>query len=423
MSRRPLDLAFIADNPWAALAIMERYINDGSPSGFTFTHTTSRATSPRSEVAKFRLAEVLPRDETSVHDLGCFPNHLFDYPSTSLPMWVHPDMIAHPCLSAVACGTSRHTRFQVQPTASARTVFVGEGKPLGYVKLHYDGYLGRILRRVTLKHAQAAVETDRILAELVSAGSLPQSFAYFRETGARVYRGNPGSSDMDWGMVWRPADVNGSEASRIAYLIPAFSLFSSDYHAPGRPTILEQLGVAHAGSKATLLVEGLVLPLLEAYFAMLLSGGLQGEWHAQNTVFGFDEYWNCVATVLRDLESVDRDLPLMAAIGRGTLFESYPYKCLEATEYNYAIRHSFMFDHKFGEYLLAPLIDHACTLWGLSSSAINQTVINYVNAKSKDLPGDFFPRNGCWYKFAKQLIDQSTRERPYIELDCPRFRR
>ncbi len=80
---------------------------------------------------------------------------------------------------------------------------------------------------------------------------------------------------------------------------------------------------------------------------MLSTGGLQGEWHAQNVLFAFDASWHCVATVLRDMESVGRDLPLMKKAGRSTALASYPYKCLESEKYNYAIRHSFMFDAEF----------------------------------------------------------------------------
>lgn len=413
----------IAANPRLSLITMERYVNDGSPSGFTFVNTTSEHTRPRGSVSSFRLAEVLPRDGVLIHNLGQIPPCLFTTEGFSIEgMLVHPDMLGHPKLLSIGKWVDRLSWFEVEPTASPRTVKLKTTKPDGYVKLHYEGHLSRIVRRMTLKHAQAALETDGILASLIDARSMPDSFAYYREVGARVYQLGDEGAETYWGMVWRPAQVHGAQAHRIAYLVPAFSLFSQDYREPEANTLLQQLGEINGPNRVEFLLEELLFPLVRGYFAMILQAGLQGEWHAQNVVFGFDESWHCVATVLRDMESVDRDLPLMTRIGTAAHLQSYPYKCLERHGDIYPIRHSFMFDYKFGEYLLAPLIDHACSAWGVLPASIDSVVIDLIMSYLNLLPDDFFPADGCWYKFADQLIDQSVSQRPYVRLQNPRFR-
>lgn len=401
---------------------MERYVNDGSPSGFTFTHTTSEHTRPRSAVPSFSVPIVHPKPNVTVHSLGHWPEELFGVDADpAVAMFVHPDMRGHAELATIASDVGR-SRFLAVPTASGRTLWLRGAPARGYIKLHYHYHLGRILRRITLRHAQAALETDSLLAELIAEGRMPQTFAYLRETGARVYSKRDASRDSHWGMIWRPADIHGVAASQVAYLIPAFSLFAENREEGANTTLLAQLGEVHGEGRVAFLIDEILVPLLTAYFAMIAVGGLQGEWHAQNVLFAFDSSWHCVATVLRDLESVDRDLPLMAAVRPQSALASYPYKCLDAGDYNYAIRHSFMFDHKFGEYLLAPLIDHGSALWGVDPKVFDRVIVDFVTSQVKTLPADFFPKNGCWYKFAPQLIDQTTRQRPYVELTCPRFR-
>ena len=156
---------------------------------------------------------------------------------------------------------------------------------------------------------------------------------------------------------------------------------------------------------------------------MLFEGGLLAEWHAQNVLYGFDKSWHCVATVLRDMESIERDFPLMRRAGRSTQLASYPYKCLDADSYNYQIKHSFLFDHKLGEYLLQPIIDHALRVWSMKHNMIDQTIVDVVMEEMRRLPRDFFPEDNSWYKFANDLIDQSRNARPYVRFENPRFRR
>lgn len=208
----------ISANPSDALVSMERYVNDGSPSGFSFTHTTSAATCPRSSVDSFRLHVVTARAGTSIRELGIMPAEL-DCGEGTKPMFVHPDMIGDQHLMSLACSDGRLSNFSVEPLSSGRTVRIRSNSITGYLKLHYGRHIGRIRRPVSLERALAVIENDEILTQLIETGKMPPTFAFFREPGVRLFCGETG----EWGMIWRPPLAYGTHVARICYVVPAFS--------------------------------------------------------------------------------------------------------------------------------------------------------------------------------------------------------
>ncbi len=64
-----------------------------------------------------------------------------------------------------------------------------------------------------------------------------------------------------------------------------------------------------------------------------------------------------VGVALRDMESVDKDVPLLEALSLKDNYTITEYKFLTNEAYNYQIMHSFMYDFKLGNYLLGPLVD------------------------------------------------------------------
>jgi hypothetical protein len=268
----------------------------------------------------------------------------------------------------------------------------------------------------------AAVDTSQTLKRAVDDGLLPPTFAFLEEPGARVYVRGPGDADAQWGMVWRPWAACGRESGRATALVPAFSVFAPDSRSPQDASLLAQIGRVHGPRRNEFLIEQVLYPLIDAHFGLIRICGLQGEWHSQNVLLALDDNWNCTAVVLRDMESIDRDLPFMRLAGRAAAPPGSPYKCIDRDHPYYAERHSFMFDHKLGEYLLQPLVDHACQEWRVEPRLFDDAVKDAVAAHTAVLPSDFFPANGCWYKYANTLIDQSVSARNYVELTPPRFR-
>jgi len=124
---------------------------------------------------------------------------------------------------------------------------------------------------------------------------------------------------------------------------------------------------------------------------------------------------------MRDLESIDKDLTMMDALKIIHDFKCYPYKCIEAGQYNYAIKHSFMFDFKLGESILDPLLLLLDEAYGIRIEKSRNQIKEITRPYLKNLPDDFFPKNK-WFIFDRVLVDQSRSERPYLELDNPKFR-
>jgi hypothetical protein len=201
-----------------------------------------------------------------------------------------------------------------------------------------------------------------------------------------------------------------------------FSLFSSDVYAPqDMPLICQLINIAGV-QPGDFVVESLIIPMVRGYFATIRDLGLQPEWNAQNVLLGTDHEFGLTAFVMRDLESVDKDLTLRKRSGLACSFESAPHKCIQETQYNYRIKHSFMFDYKFCGYIIEPILKFAASRYNLSYGNLVARVHEVVDDCLKDLPDDFFPEDGCSYEFAPVLIDQSQPWRPYVKYPNPSFR-
>lgn len=330
------------------------------------------------------------------------------------------DLLLHPDVAATLDQRTAvaFEGFTVSPTASARTVHAFAQPPF-HLKLHYGATIGRMDRSLGIREASYAVYVSRLLSDAVAAGALPDSFGILPEPSARVLKRDNGSA-AEMGMVYR-ALTPASRSPLPAAMVPAFSLFSQDRLAPHAPPLLLKIWQASNVPAFEFVTDFLALPLIDAYFRVLLSTGLQGEFHAQNVVIGLDRDGIPRQILLRDMESVDSDLSLQHELRLSIKPPPATHKCIDRSMPNYQIKHSFMFDFKLGEYLLAPIIDiferHALVTPDAVAAEVRQRVRRYV----RELPGDFFPP-GCWYSFARVQIDRSTSSRPYVRHEGTRFR-
>ena len=331
---------------------------------------------------------------------------------------IHPDMSHNHFIEKYT--TISPSIYHGIPTASQRTVML-ENNHSAYVKLHYDGIIGRVNRKITRKHALAALETSSILGKAITlSDSLPQCFAFFPENSCNIAVINDNDETYEFGTVYRSAVPFCHIGERIYATIPIFSLLSDDYYRPSDQCLLAQL-IDFLGTDPRLFVVNKIIePIISCYFSLILSYGLQPEWHAQNLLIGFDASFARVYIIARDLDSVDRDITIMQMLGLSNNFESYPYKCLECSQYNYKIKHSFMFDHKIGEYIISPLLNFLEKHYCIPYKKVADEVRHYVSTFVKFLPKDFFPT--CWYKFDSTVINQDIKFRPYIEMKNPPFR-
>lgn len=408
-----MNLAALLDAPWVALDHLERYVNLGSPSGFSDSWTTSPETAPRSDVPSFLLHRLSSAQGKTSH---------FGLRSSIPPELGEDDLLIHPDVAkrVGAPPTVAFDSFRVSPTASGRTVHVLAERPY-HLKLHYDAVIGRLERTLGTKQASYAVYVNDVIASAIKRRLTCATFGILPEPAARVLTVEHPDGPREFGLVYRSLSP-ATAGSQPHALVPAFALFSPDTKQPDDELLVVQLLRASGLSAEEFLLEKLAFPVVDSYFTLLVSTGLQGEFHAQNTVFGIDPRGWVHCALLRDMESLDTDLDLRRELG---LSEGDPpsfHKAIDRSMHNYQIKHSFMFDHKLGEYLLEPLIDTLANRGLVNTHSVDEAIRDRVALHLERFPADFLPR-GCWYSFERRQIDRSTSERPYVRHEAPRFRR
>lgn len=382
---------------------LERYVNEGSPSGFSSLHTPGHGFRAGDEVESFQLP---------VFD--CSHNHGINVGVSSAiatgEVPIHPEM-------ASAFEERSHAvikwHLTAVPTSSGRTLSVSDKEHKFYVKVAYQRLLGRMTRPMTRAHVLSALEVSSTYEAAIRAGRMPSSVHIYREYAGLYFSDGPLEK---WGYVERAVEPY-PVGSFIE--IPAFSLI-----APATSSDVSLL-VQLVDCNSTLSnIDGffryILKPLVELYFASVRILGLQPEAHAQNVVFLLDAGLEPIGVALRDMESVDKDIPLLKALGTADAFTPMTYKCLYRESYNYQIMHSFMYDFKLGKYLLAKLIDLWCAHTGYQSATVDELVRDAARIHLQSLPDDFFPV-GVWYDY-EDVIHQGTGQRQYRPHLRPRFR-
>lgn len=397
-----------------ASAYLERYVNNGSPSGYSMKCTTSDSTSPF-KGSEYITPYICVSNKSNFIEFGTIPD--IDVGCVNSENWVlvHPDMSTHHFFNDKDLILKRATNIKLVPTASARTLQLVDSDDLGYFKLHYDGIIGRMERNLSYDVAISGVEISEIIKSLIDNNKLDNRLTYLPEIGARVLR----IQNQDWGMVWRCKEPYG-DCSEIKYVIPVFALFSKDRKHPEDNTLLEQIIAEKFYDPITYVVDYLINPIIECYFSLLKNAGIQGEWHAQNLLIGFDDDFYPQKIIARDLESMDKDITLIKTFNLLLKFESNIYKCIDESREDYQKKHSFMFDFKLGEYIIQPLLNFLKSIYFISLDTLIPSIKDCSENQIKELPKDFFPKK--WYGYKNIEINRTTDERPYLTFDNPKFR-
>jgi hypothetical protein len=397
---------------------LERYVNDGSPSGFSDKITSSEPTKAKSINNSFHLIGLSLNDKINIQDYGEKPTFADNW-----QMLVHPDMIYEPENNSLLaeCTNFDLQALKVVPTSSIRTVKALD-KEGWFIKLHYDGLIGRIDRKIGRNQAISAIEISKMIETAITQNKLPEKFFIQREPFARVVDlQGENEQPYEWGIVLREPFVY-PQNDKVKFLIPAFSLFSKDHKNLKHKSILTQLIEKQAKNIDDFLFEDLIAPVFESYFELLLNCGLQLECHAQNTLFAIDENFKVLGMVAKDMESIDKDISLMADLGIGQNIETLNYKCLRKSDYNYQIMHSFMFDFKLGEYLISPIIDDAIKNFPtFNAESLIGKIKEFNHTFIAKLPKDFFPDYNEWYSDKKEIRDR-TQKKEYVINKNPKFR-
>lgn len=418
---------------------LERYINDGSPSGFTI-NTTKNDTSPKSNNQFFSLKVLKFKKKLEYIEVG----NKSSFFSSDL-MIVHPDMLENKILNKFKYDII--DEIHVAPTASGRTVFCIEDKY--FIKLAYLDYLGRIIRHMQLDKIQSAYEVTNQLIKVAENPNTNKKFSFLREDSGRVVKiplddikinendkipqNCIKNNAYEWGILFREFKPY-PYISETEYLIPFFSLFSKEY-LPEKNEINDkhELIIIQLFKKQTkniydFLLDDILFPLFNTYFDALIYGGIELEAHAQNMLISIGDDYKIKRIVCRDLESAGRDIDLMEKLGiqYKTNVTGYKFNYRKPKDENqkydkYTITHSFMFDFKLGEYIVTPLINAVKHIYNDLDIEFIRMKIKEFNAKFiEKLPEDFFPSDWCTYDSIN--FEKTNTERIYIWHDNPKYR-
>lgn len=424
---------YIKGYPYS-LAYAERYLNDGSDSGFS-KNSTLRKTSPKYGKQSFYLKNVKYSADIEQHDFGKIRDYLKDN-----TICVHPDI----CKPVETVDVSNG--MLVSPTASGRTLICIEPNDFFFIKVAYTRCLGRLTRHMGTDKIKSAVEVTNLLKDASAKGKLNEKFAFLCEDNGRVVilkNNNMFIKNIDilnstektyeYGVIIREGRAY-PYIDKKEYLIPFFSLFSNEYY-PGtnirvsdrHEMLLIQLYKKQTKNLMDFLLEDIIFPLYHTYFDALIYAGVELEAHSQNMLLSIDENGHILRIVCRDLESAGRDIPLMEYFNISNS-EGVSYKRNvilpkdEKQKYaKYYITHSFMFDFKLGEYLVTKLLNLVSNYDSSFSVDLAQSRIKQFNKKFiEKLPTDFFPPDWCDYE--KINFEKEKRERVYQWHENPKYR-
>lgn len=395
---------------------LERYVNDGSPSGFTSIYRSSANTDPFGSWPWFQLNLMkVPIEYCETY--GVIP----DWPSPENDNWIfiHPDLDLTTIKDDMV-QVELFESYRVTPTSSTRTVQFIDGMDNDYAKLHFDGILGRVNRALPLKKAISGPEIFRDLEENLTNGSLPENLCLLPESGARVIKLPFKNGEVkEIGMIWRKNQPCGQRASEVTHIWPLFSLFSTDRLSPLDPYLLIQLTSSSEKDPVTYALEKIIFPAIECYMSLILKFGYQVECNAQNLMVGLNDRLEIVSLVIRDIGRFEKDITIRKHLGLNVKFESFPYKCISEEQELYQIRHSFAFDFKLIQYIILPIVETIAREYGVNRTLVDQKIKDFIRPYIENLPRQYFPQDGKWYKHERILL---INERPYVGMDNPKYR-
>jgi hypothetical protein len=406
----------IRANPAAALMHLERYVNKGSPSGFL----AERATSPATAVASLFPFFDLPLIPVPVE-------HVIQYHSEAIPESAKSDDSAvalypcHPDVLDVIQGLipantrTEHTgrMLRVTPTASARTVYVIE---YGfYIKLHYPRDIGRFSRANPWHKWTSSFENCEELVAGIESGLAPEEFALLRETAGLFIGGHQGPQGGA-GVMFR--EDRPFPFTRLAPIIPFFSLFSNDRIAPDDPPLFVQW-LKDVTCQLDFAMHALVEPLLRCFRFQAIDCGLLPENNAQNLLLEFDGDAATTRIVHRDMMGTFKDFTMRRAHGLTRVLNSYHSVDFDDDPEECFRRRSFAYDFKTGEYVLREIETLLASVFSVPAEDFRDAVRSaFRSIVTQDVEA-YFGSKSTWWSYANV---HPAGGRPYIRMKHPKYR-
>lgn len=184
-------LETIKDASLTAWQYMERYVNRGSESGFdkvnqplpSFTSAHSEQCCYPMEIYDCSMLKIETFFADGAHDI-LQPNEFVFHPGNII-LSKDNELLRQALKSFTS---AKETQYIAIPTASSRTVFIknSSDKCLGFLKLHYDGLIGRVNRAITKQQALSSIELTKVITDAMNKAILPRDLYFFKEPFAKV---------------------------------------------------------------------------------------------------------------------------------------------------------------------------------------------------------------------------------------------
>lgn len=419
-----MDAKKMFENLNESFIYMERYVNNGSPSGWTQKKSTSPETNPFSGEKRFELYEF---DDSQLDSLVIGnPNPIFNNRN-----FCHPDSITYGSQVILQDGIkTKKSDVIVQPTSGGRTMFVDCDKVDGFIKLTYDtARIGRVDRQLRFEHCMSSYEVSNALKRAIDAGKFPSTYSILLEkTGKVTYIPIDNEHYYEWGVMLRENRAYPYSKDMVQ-LIPGFSLFGIDNysdHTKNDEFLINQI-IDLSGINPLKYLINVIQMTIDSWFTTALNCGFLLELHGQNCYYEINQNFIITRIVIKDMDSVDKDITTEKKLGLNSAWKSFPYECFYADEpedhpWYYKIRASYMYDFKLGTYILLPLIETVCAKYHLNKDEIILQIKKYVkDCYIGKLPKGFFPEDGRWYDCDNSERKPGTR-RVYYPHDNPMFR-
>lgn len=393
---------------------MERYVNEGSPSGYTNIHKTSYFTNPFTGKKQFNLYKF----DDSKYQKKIYGEEFVLFSNDYI--FAHPDSTKSNILRKFDVSLEC-SEFLVIPTASSRTVFIKNDETKGFIKLTYDiSRIGRSDRQISNISAMASCETSDIIKNAIYSKKMPHYFGILLEKSAKVVTLKKGLDTYEWGVIYRDFFPYPYVVDDVA-MVPSFSLFSRDYNNINDEYLINQFIDLSQMNPTDYLLD-LVIKFVDCYWNLLLNCGLAAEMHAQNCLVEIDKKFRISRIIIKDMEDVDRDIYVMKNLNINNNIQSINYKVFDKHDPVYKYRTSYMYDFKFGEYLLKPIIITVCKKYGLNESYFYDVIRKYVRNKYIErLPKNYFSDNDTWYS-CLNVETFSGESKKYVLNRNPKFR-
>jgi len=412
----------IFDNMLESFIYMERYVNNGSPSGWTNLRSTSEKTNPFTGEEMFSILEF---DDNDLDYLSIGEkNSLFERGVN----YAHPDSLDSKILKE-ANRKLKNSFLQVSPTSGGRTMFIRNGVFDGFIKLTYDvGRIGRVDRQLGYGHCMSSIEVSDSIKNAIDCNLFKNTYGVLLEKSAKVTKMSLNNSTYEWGTILRERR-SYPYSNEKRQLIPGFSLFGKDHY--NAETLNDELLINQFIELSTKKPEEYLLSVMrmtiDAWFDTLLNCAFILELHAQNCYYEIDDHFIIKRIIIKDMDSVDKDITLARKLGLNDEWKSYPFECFyedvpENHPWYYKIRPSYMYDFKLGTYLLQPIMDVVCEKYEIDKTYIRNNLKEYVSdLYIGRIPLGYFPEDGSWYDCDKNERKPGERRKYYAHPN-PLFR-